>query len=145
MTTITKRQKRWEVFPHMTKMGIRGIGPTLEDAFEEAALGMCSIITDPTLVDPELPFEIHCSAQDNGLLLVEWINSIITTMSERRMIFSHFKVIISDGNLHGKAWGEMVSRDRHQPAADVKSAILIELPISRDPDGLWVVQCVLEV
>jgi tRNA nucleotidyltransferase (CCA-adding enzyme) len=139
------RPQTWELFSHMADIGIRGTGPTLEDAFEETALAMCAVITDPALVRPDLPVEVHCSAPDSGLLLVDWLNSLIAAMSERRMIFSHFKVIITDDKLHGKAWGEIVSPQRHRPAVEIKGATLTELRISRDADGLWMAQCVVDV
>ena len=128
----------------MADIGIRGIGPTLEDAFEEAAVAMCGVITDPALVHPERAIEVHCSAPDNGLLLVDWLNALISAMSERRMIFSQFKVIISDGKLHGKAWGELVSPERHRPAVEIKGATLTDLRVSRDA-GFWTAQCVVDV
>lgn len=139
------RPQTWELFSHMADIGVRGTGPTLEDAFEETALAMCAVITDPALVHPDLPIEVYCSAPDSSLLLVDWLNSLIAAMSERRMIFCHFKVIISGGNLHGKAWGELANPERHRPAVEIKGATLTELRISRDADGLWMAQCVVDV
>ena len=37
-------------FPHDADAGICGIGPTLEKAFEQAALAMIGVITDPANV-----------------------------------------------------------------------------------------------
>jgi SHS2 domain-containing protein len=37
----------WEHFAHEADMGIRGIAPTLEQAFEQAALAMTAVVTDP--------------------------------------------------------------------------------------------------
>ncbi|MDH3407301.1 MAG: archease, partial [Gammaproteobacteria bacterium] len=34
---------RWEHFPHEADMGIRGIGNTRDEAFEQAALAMTAI------------------------------------------------------------------------------------------------------
>lgn len=145
MTTVAANQRRWEHFPHMADIGVRGIGPTLEDAFEGAALAMCAVITDPALVRPKIPFEVHCSASENELLLVDWLNALIATMSERRMIFSKFRVILTDGKLHGKAWGEFADPLRHRPAVEIKGATLTELRVFRDADELWTAQCVVDV
>lgn len=145
MTLAKPRQRRWEHFPHMADIGVRGIGPTIEDAFEEAALAMCAVITDPALVHPDLAFEVHCSAPNHELLLIDWLNSLVSAMSEHRVLYSHFRVIISDGNLHGKAWGELASPERHRPAVEIKGATLTELRVSRNTDGLWMAQCVVDV
>ena len=47
----------WEHFAHGADVGIRGIGPTKEAAFQQIALGLTSVITDleridATIVDP---------------------------------------------------------------------------------------------
>jgi SHS2 domain-containing protein len=107
--------RRWEHFEHMADIGVRGIGPSREAAFEEAALALCATITDPELVRPDVLFEVACNAKEDEFLLVDWLNALITEMSAHRMIFSRFQVTISDGNLYGRAWGEAANPLRHQP------------------------------
>lgn len=137
--------RRWEHFDHMADMGVRGIGPSREAAFEEAANAMCSTITDLSQVRPETLVEVECSAQEDGFLLVDWLNALIAEMSARRMIFGKFEVKINDGHLRGRAWGELAEPARHHPAVEVKGATLTELKVSRRPDGLWTAQCVVDV
>ncbi len=38
---------RWEHFEHGADIGVRGIGPTPASAFEQAALALTAVITDP--------------------------------------------------------------------------------------------------
>ena len=40
-------QAHWEHFSHEADIGIRGVGPTLATAFEQAAIAMTAVITDP--------------------------------------------------------------------------------------------------
>ena len=80
--------RRWEHFEHMADIGVRGIGPSREAAFEEAALALCATITDPELVRPDVLFEVACNAKEDEFLLVDWLNALITEMSAHRMIFS---------------------------------------------------------
>jgi tRNA nucleotidyltransferase (CCA-adding enzyme) len=145
MGTRTSTPARWEHFEHMADMGVRGIGPTRESAFEEAALALCATITDPALVQPNVLFEVECHSQDNDLLLVDWLNALIGEMSARSMIFSKFEVHIEDGRLHGRAWGEHADPARHHPAVEVKGATLTELKVEQGADGLWTAQCVVDV
>ena len=145
MRTSTHNERRWEHFDHMADMGVRGIGPSLEAAFAEAALALSATITDPALVRPEILFEVNCRASNEELLLVDWLNALICEMSARRMIFSKFQVTISDGHLHGRAWGEVAVPARHHPAVEVKGATLTELKVTRNADGLWTAQCVVDV
>jgi SHS2 domain-containing protein len=137
--------RRWEHFEHAADMGVRGIGITREAAFEEAALALCAIITDPALVRPDILFEVDCHATDDEFLLVDWLNALISEMSAHRMIFSRFEVTMSDGHLRGRARGEVAVPGRHHPAVEVKGATLTELKVFQNANGLWTAQCVVDV
>lgn len=45
-------EAHWEHFPHEADMGVRGIGSTKAQAFEQAALALTHVIVDPSLVNP---------------------------------------------------------------------------------------------
>ncbi|HUW51290.1 MAG TPA: archease [Sulfuricella sp.] len=135
----------WEHFPHQADMGVRGIGPTLEAAFEQAALAMTAVVTDPGLVVPGEPVKIACEAPDKELLLVDWLNSLILEMATRHMLFSRFAVALDGGRLLATAWGEHVDVGRHQPAVEIKGATYTELEVSRTEDGSWIAQCIIDV
>lgn len=125
-------------------MGIRGIGSSRAEAFEQAALAMTAVVTDPALVKPREMLRIQCEAQDDELLLVDWLNSLIYEMSTRKMLFSRFTVRLQDGHLDGEAWGEPVDRSRHSPAVEIKGATYTSLRVARN-DGRWVAQTVVDV
>jgi tRNA nucleotidyltransferase (CCA-adding enzyme) len=136
---------RWEHFPHGADVGVRGYGPDLARAFEQAALALTAAVTDPQKVRPAESVVIACAAPDGELLLAEWLNAIIYEMAVRRMVFSRFSVTVDGGQLTGRAWGEPVDRHRHQPAAEPKGATLTELKVSEMPGGGWLAQCVVDV
>jgi tRNA nucleotidyltransferase (CCA-adding enzyme) len=137
--------KYWENYPHGADIGVRGIGATIEEAFEQAAMAMTAAITDPQSVAPREEVEINCNAPDDELLLAEWLNALVWQMATRRMLFSRFEVQISDHTLRGRAWGEEISRERHQPAVEVKGATYTDLRVQRDETGTWLAQCVVDV
>jgi SHS2 domain-containing protein len=136
---------RWEHFPHMADIGVRGIGATREQAFEQAALAMTAVIADPAGVAPREAVEIECEAPDEELLLAEWLNALVYEMSTRKMLFSRFVVRFGGTRLAGEAWGEGVDSNRHHPAVEVKGATYTELKVSEREDGTWVAQCVVDV
>lgn len=136
----------WQHFHHQADIGIRGIGPTLDEAFAEAALALTAVITDPAVVHAEEEVTIHCAAPDAELLLVDWLNALIYEMATRRMLFSRFAVSISAAlQLKASAWGEAVEPARHQPAVEVKGATYTALSVVHHDGGDWVVQCVVDV
>lgn len=138
-------EPRWEHFPHMADIGVRGIGATREQAFEQAALAMTAVITDPAGVAPREAVTIECEAPDEELLLAEWLNALVYEMSTRKMLFSRFVVRFGGTRLAGEAWGERVDPNRHHPAVEVKGATYTELKVSERQDGTWVAQCVVDV
>jgi len=135
----------WEHFPHEADMGIRGIGRTKSEAFEEAALALTAVITDPAEVRPELELIIGREAPDDELLLAEWLNALIYEMATRRMLFSRFHVVLKPRKLEARAWGESVDVTRHQPAVEIKGATYTALAVNRTADGNWLAQCVVDV
>lgn len=134
----------WEHFRH-ADVGVRGIGPTKEAAFEQAAAAMTAVITDPSIVTPSALVPIVSEAPDDELLLAAWLNALIYEMALRKMLFSRFVVRINDHRLHANAWGEKVNVARHQPAVEVKGATYTELRVKQNEDGSWVAQCVVDV
>jgi SHS2 domain-containing protein len=137
--------KGWELIPHEGEVGVRGWGATREEAFEQAALALTAVITDPRLVEPKQMVQVQCEAPDDELLLVDWLNALIYEMSTRKMLFGRFEVRIEDHRLTGRAWGEPVDVPRHQPAVEVKAATYNLLRVAQQPDGTWVAQCVVDV
>ena len=135
---------RWTHFHHVADIGVRGSGPTLASAFEQAALAMTAVITDPRGVACHERVDIRLSADDQELLLNEWLNALVYEMATRRMLFSRFQVEVDGHGLSGRAWGETVDVGRHQPAVEVKGATLTELRVWHE-DGLWHAQCVVDV
>ena len=135
---------RWEHFSHEADMGVRGIGRTRVEAFEQAALALTAVITDPATVRAVEPVAVAASAPDDELLLVDWLNALIYEMATRSLLFSRFEVRITDHRLEGRAWGEPVVGAVHQPAVEVKGATYTALRVAQQ-DGEWVAQCVVDV
>jgi tRNA nucleotidyltransferase (CCA-adding enzyme) len=136
---------RWEHFPHQADMGVRGVGPTLAAAFEQAALAMTAIVTDPASVAPAMAVDIDCEAPDDELLLVDWLNALILEMAARHMLFSRSEVSLDGRHLHATARGEAVDVEKHQPAVEIKGATYTELKVAKDETGRWLAQCVVDV
>ena len=136
---------RWEHFPHQADIGVRGFGMTKAQAFEQAALALTAVITDPGSVIPREMVRINCEAPDDELLLVDWLNQLIYEMATRNMLFSSFEVQLEGRRLAAYAWGEALQPSRHQPAVEVKGATYTELKVAQLPDGGWSAQCVVDV
>jgi SHS2 domain-containing protein len=96
-------------------------------------------------VRPLEAVRIQCRAPDAELLLYEWLNSVVFHMAAGRRLFAQYEVTIAGDTLDAVARGEAVDVARHAPAVEVKGATLTELSVTRDGDGRWRAQCVLDV
>jgi SHS2 domain-containing protein len=135
---------RWEHFPHVADVGVRGVGKSREEAFIQAAVALTAVVTDPAGVAPRQAVDLVAEGADD-VLLVAWLDAVIYEMTTRRMLFSRFEITFVAGGARGRAWGEPVDVARHQPVVEVKAATFAELAVRRQPDGLWLAQCVVDV
>lgn len=140
-----KDTAHWEHFPHQADIGVRGLGATLAEAFEQAALAQTAVITDVAAVAPEEMIRLSCEAPDAELLLVDWLNRLIYEMATRNMLFSRFEVHLEGNRLTAQAWGEKLEAARHHPAVEVKGATYTALKVVQQTDGRWLAQCVVDV
>ena len=134
-----------ELFPHDADIGVRGIGPTREAAFEQAALALSMAITDTAGVAPDQVVDVTCEAPNSAILLHDWLNALIYEMATRHFVFGRFAVTIEGQRLYGRAWGEPIDRARHTPAVEPKGATLTALKVEKRSDGAWVAQTVVDV
>lgn len=136
---------RWDHYPHSADMGIRGFGPSKDEAFAQAALALTAIVAELQTIEPKEPVEIDCEEPDDESLFVSWLNAIIYEMATRQMLFSKFEVRIEDGRLRARAWGEKIDVKKHSPAVEVKAATYTDLKVEQNDSGAWVVQDVVDV
>lgn len=126
-------------------MGVRGIGASREQAFEQAALALTSVITDLDMVAAREAVEVQCEAPDEELLFVDWLNTLVYEMATRHMLFSRYAVHLDGTRLTATAWGEPLDIARHQPAVEVKGATYTGLRVAQVADGRWVAECIVDV
>jgi SHS2 domain-containing protein len=138
-------QTHWEHFAHGADIGVRGYGPTRAAAFEQAALALTGVVTDPAKVDTTNAVPIACEAGDDELLLAHWLNAVASEMGQRHMLFGRYEVRLEGCRLRARAFGEVASAARHEPRVEVKGATCTALHVGPEPRGGWVAQTVVDV
>lgn len=139
----------YETFEHEADIGVRGYGASMEEAFANAAKALYSVMVDLENVRPGEKRYITASGQDYEILLVEWLNALLSASDIERMVFSEFEVRIRrDAEagllLSGAVWGERLDPERHSPRVEVKAATLHMLRVERHAEG-YIAQCVVDV
>jgi SHS2 domain-containing protein len=134
----------YETFEHEADIGIRGFGKTEAEAFENTAVALFSVMVNVDAVEAREKRSVTVSAPDHELLLVEWLNALLTLSDIEHMVFSKFDVNIQGTSLTGTAWGEKLDQERHAPDVEIKGATYHMLKVM-EADGRFVAQCVVDV
>jgi tRNA nucleotidyltransferase (CCA-adding enzyme) len=135
----------WQHFEHGADIGVRGLGTSKAQAFEQAAMALTAVITDPAQVALRQSVDIACEAADDETLFVAWLNALVYEMAVRRMLFGRFEVRIDGHRLQASAVGEPVAPLRHRPAVEVKGATYTALHVGQAANGQWLAQTVVDV
>ncbi|MEM2870416.1 MAG: archease [Thermoplasmata archaeon] len=133
---------RFELLEHTADVGVRAYGTTLHEAFENAALGMFSIITNPEDVAPVQEFTVEATAEDLKGLLHEWLSRLLTLSQINGVLFSEFSVELSGGEkgvtLEARAFGEPADPSRHAYKTEIKAVTRHMLEVREDPPTVTV-------
>jgi tRNA nucleotidyltransferase (CCA-adding enzyme) len=135
----------WEHFEHQADIGVRGIGATPSEAFEQAALALTAVVLDPGQLTADQVRQVDCEAPDIELLLAEWLNQIIYLMATEHLLFCRYEVQLEDHRLHATLYGEKLDRQRHQPTVEIKGATYTALAVQQTENGGWIAQTVVDV
>ncbi|MGC1455599.1 MAG: archease, partial [Nitrospirota bacterium] len=112
--------------------------------FENAAVALFSVMVNVHAVKANEKRSITVSAPDHELLLVEWLNALLTLSDIEHMVFSKFTVKMEGTSLSGTAWGEKLEHERHEPDVEIKGATYHMLKVM-EADGRFIAQCVVDV
>jgi SHS2 domain-containing protein len=137
----------YDYFEHQADMGIVGRGPTVEEAFAQAARALFDLMMDIERVRPLRKVSIRCQAHDRDELLVEWLNGLLAEADIRQLGFGKFHVeMLGRNELEGSAWGEPFDSRRHHPKTEVKAATYSMLFVGREGDEVeYVARCVVDL
>jgi SHS2 domain-containing protein len=124
---------------HTADITIECWAPTLENAFEEAALASFEVILDSSTVTPTESVEIETRGYDLEELLVEWIGYLIALIDITGRFYSKFEVDniskdVEEYVLKGRAIGETIDFDRHDTRTEVKAMTYADMKIDQQPD-----------
>jgi SHS2 domain-containing protein len=154
----------FELLEHTADVGIRARGATLEEAFEQATLGLAEVLGALRAGDPGggPPGEsggpgeavaVEVSAPDPGGLLVDWLNEVLWLREVRQAWLAGVQVDrAGDGAAAGSVTfssegpaSEDGSRDPAPDGTFVKAVTYHRLRVEPDPAGGWLIEVYLDV
>ncbi|MFO7872336.1 MAG: archease [Candidatus Undinarchaeales archaeon] len=143
----------YKFLEHESEEGILGIGETKEEAFQEGAKGLFSLMAEIDKIEPKKEIKIECSASGVAELFVEFLNELIAQKDISELLLSEFSVEIEKGkdesgeteyNLKGTAKGEKLDQEKHQVKTIVKAATYYGMKYEKKNNKHYV-QCVVDV
>ncbi len=115
----------FETIEHTADIGIHAWGDSIEEAFEEAALGMFSLIGRIDTCEKKGELAVFLESDDYGNLLVDWLSELLYAFDAERLFLCGFEVEIErkgDGlRLTGKAYGENYDPEKHGMHMEIKA------------------------
>src|SRR5204863_1276609 len=115
----------YEQFEVQADVGIRAWGPTRAEAFTQAALGVLSLVADPTTVVARERREVRAQADAPETLLAAWIDECLYVHEIEAFVVTRVEVdACSDTLVHGCLHGEPLDPARHRLGTVVKGATL---------------------
>ncbi|MBN1936447.1 MAG: archease [Anaerolineae bacterium] len=139
----------YEYLDHQADLGIRGIGPSPQEAFSEGAQAMLAAMADLDGIRPTFEWSLCCAAPDLASLFVEWLNELLYQREIHGALLASAQVIeleqTAEGwTLAGVARGEPIDLARHTIYTEVKAATYSGLDYRQDGE-LYIVQCVVDL
>ena len=134
---------QFELLEHTADVGIRARGATLEEAFEQATLGLAEV-QGALAPGPGEPVAVEVAAPDPGGLLVDWLNEVLWLTETRQAGLAGVRVERVGG---GTARGSVVlaSGGQARDGTFVKAVTYHRLRVEPDPGGGWLVELYLDV
>lgn len=135
---------------HEADVGIRAIGDTLEEAFQEGAKAMLNVMWEIATIEERQNVSIESEARDIPELFVEALNEILSKQGIEELAIARFHVdeIKRQENgryrLKGTAFGEPLNLEKHTVKTEVKAATYAGLRYE-EKEGQHIVQCILDV
>jgi SHS2 domain-containing protein len=141
--------KKYEVLEHVSDAYIEAYGCSIEEAFENAALGMFDVMTDVSRVRRAFRDEFTVEAEDERSLLHEWLSTLHLKFEMDGRVYGSFKVHgIEKGEgtcrLTAEAYGEPFNPARHPPKTEVKAVTHHRMDVA-ESGGRWVVRFLLDL
>ncbi len=132
----------FEILEHTADVGVRSWGPSVEEAFRQASLGLLDIVGAfrPGSGDRQ---DITVEARDLGGLLVDWLSEVLYLQEVKDVVFGRVEVSeVRDGRATG--WVEIIDRPVEIEGTAVKAVTYHQLSVEAI-DSRWVATVYLDI
>ena len=135
----------WEHFDVEADVGVRGWGPTRNEAFAQTTLGVFALIVAPGDVRARERREIRAQADTPEALLVAWVDECLYVHEIEGFVVRAVEVTTcTDTLVHGLLHGEPLDTGCHRVGTVVKGATYHRTSIGLR-EGTWETRIIVDV
>lgn len=139
----------YSYYEHVSDIGIRAEGGTLEEAFTSGVEACLGVMFDLETIEPVEGVEVVAEAPEVDLLFVEVLNEVLSLLGRDELALrtiegARLERTDEGWTFTGTARGEKYDPHRHPVETEVKGATYSGLAY-RKVDGAHVLTCVLDV
>ena len=133
---VRRVEKGFKVLDHTADIGIAVYGADIKEVFGNAALGLFSLMTELDDIKEDVQREVTLSAEDEEVLLIEWLNELIYISDVEHIVFKRFEVDELVGNrIRARCFGQEIKPGQHKLEREIKAATYHMLRISKSNGG----------
>lgn len=138
---MSKIEKKFEILDISTAdIAISAYGKDINELFENAAIGMVSIITDVEKIKEKIKKDIKVEALDLESLMFNWLNELLFYLDAYSLIFSNFRIKIDKIEnekfiLNAICLGDKINSKNYEIKTHIKAATYHQLKI--DKNEIW--------
>jgi SHS2 domain-containing protein len=129
---------------HSTDAFVQAHGTSLEELFENCAMGLVNIMFDVDKVENRQSEAIVASGEDLEHLLFDWLEKVLLKILIEQIVLSRFSIRLFERHandeekgylLKAQAGGEKVSYGKHNYKIEIKAITYHELKVQRTGTG----------
>ncbi len=125
---------RYEFFEHTADAEFKAYGKSLEEAFENAALAMFSLIVEEGTLAGKETRNISVEGKDSEALLYNFLEELLFLIdSEGFLMKGVIAITIAEGNLQAEVKGDIIDDSIH-PHGEVKAVTYNRMKIGKEKD-----------
>ncbi len=139
---MTEQRAGFVILEHTADVGVRAWGSSVEEAFEQATLGLLDIV-GAWMPGTGERHDIKVTAHDLGGLLVDWLGEVLYLQDSQDVVICGLRVR-EVGEEGAEGWVELAARPEQIEGTAVKAITYHQLSVERTHRG-WEATVFLDI
>ena len=135
----------FKILEHPSDLGIEAYGKSKQEVFQNAALGLMSVVAGTSRIESRQERIVEIQALDRENLMVRWLTEILFLYDAEKFLTAEIKFeTLTDTSLKAVLSGEQYNEAKHELKLDVKAITYHQLSVE-DHDSNWIARVFVDV